>query len=361
MKKIYIKYKILVNGFSTVSEYKIDNFSLKTGQINEEYFSKKHNITKDETMKIDFNSYIYSCISDYKNLYYRYFENEEFIEYEISNKTNISKDNVFNILDKYPLIISNIDDLERKLRIIFNIPLMFQNIHIDVYDNSKIYICNVQLNKLISTWNRLNYNISPEEASNNSRFHFDYDSMKATGNNYFNRALDFFNNSFESEKIEVRYILLFSCLEAIFNLTAKDITTRLASVSAKLLAENNQVFFEQVFKDIKKLYEKRCNYIHGSKLNNIMEDDEKNLRRYTRKIIIAYWTIILNSNMTAKQILEYLENDEKLDIQIRMIITALNSDDFSSQQQRLLDFVEKKLNIRIPEETRNNLLSNSKK
>lgn len=52
------------------------------------------------------------------------------------------------------------------------------------------------------------------------------------------------------------------------------------------MAEGNEEEYKQVYTDIKKLYKKRCKYIHGSKTNNILDKDEKLLRRYVRKIII---------------------------------------------------------------------------
>ncbi len=66
---------------------------------------------------------------------------------------------------------------------------------------------------------------------------------------------------------------MFSVLEAIFNLDAEDITEKLAKYTAKLLAENNKKLYETIYKDMKNLYNKRSNYIHGSKMNSIKEKD----------------------------------------------------------------------------------------
>lgn len=70
-------------------------------------------------------------------------------------------------------------------------------------------------------------------------------------------------------------ILIFSALEAIFNLETEDVTEKISRYSAKLLAEENDKEYNQVYSDIKKLYKKRCDYIHGSKTNNILDEDEK--------------------------------------------------------------------------------------
>lgn len=181
--------------------------------------------------------------------------------------------------------------------------------------------------------------------------------MKNTNNNYFNRAIEFYNDSFDSEKRTNRYILIFSALEAIFNLDAEDVTEKISRYSAKLLAEENDKEYNQVYSDIKKLYKKRCDYIHGSKANNILEEDEKLLRFYVRKIIFAYWMIILYTKKTAKQILDYLNSDEKLDLQVRLFISALNSNNFTEQQHRIVDIVEKEIGQKIPEETKQTIYS----
>ena len=65
-----------------------------------------------------------------------------------------------------------------------------------------------------------------------------------------------------------------------------------------------------------------------------MDNDEKLLRRYARKIILSYWMLIQYTKKTAKQILKYLDSDEKLDLQIRMFISAINAESFTEQQYK---------------------------
>lgn len=355
MKKLYAKYKVLVNGLNIIGEYTIDGFSLKIGSLNEDYFKTK--LIHDENgMNLNINLYINSCLTDYEKLTYRYFESNDFIEFEVPNKAKIDIDNANELLKNNDAIINKVYDLERKLRLILNIPLLFQIIYIEIFDTNKNYMFYIQANKQISNWNRLTYNLDPKEFHNNSRFKLDFNSLKNTKNNYFDRALEFYNDSFESDKISNRYILIFSCLEAIFNLDTENITEKLGRYSAKILSDNNQEMYNKIYEDIKKLYKKRSDYIHGSKTGNIKDQDEKILRSYTRKIIIAYWIIILYTKKTAKQILKYLDSEEKLDMQVRMVITTLNSNDFSSQQHNLLQLLEKDYNINIPSHIQEKIL-----
>lgn len=356
MKKIYVKYKILVNGLNTTTPYTIDGFTLKSANFDKSIVIDKYDEKKDG---VDFNLNVYleSCLTDFEKLSYNYFESDNYEEIEVSNKVTINSKTVTRLLQTKMEIYNRINDLERKIRLILNIPLVFQIVCIEFYDENKKFLTAVQGNRQLSFWNRLTYKINPEEFANNSRYGMDFNAMKNTNNNQFNRALEFYNDSFESEKISNRFILIFSSLEAIFNLDTEEITEKLSRYSAKLLAEGNEEEYKQVYLDIKRLYKKRSDYIHGSKTNNILDEDEKLLRFYVRKIILSYWTIILCTKKTAKQILEYLNSDEKLDLQVRLFISSINSSDFTEQQHKVVDIVEKEFGQEIPKETKQALYS----
>ena len=59
----------------------------------------------------------------------------------------------------------------------------------------------------------------------------------------------------------------------------------------------------------------------------------------------------------SKEILEYLDSKEKLDIQVRLLISVINSNSFTEQQYRVVDIVEKELGHEIPEQTKKTLYS----
>lgn len=354
MKKVYVKYKVLVNGLHTTTKYSIDGFTLKSSNFEREIFDYEYDENK-EGIDFNLNLYLESCLTDFQKLSYNYLESDNYEELKVSNKFNINAQTVMKLLQTKKEIYNRINDLERKLRLILNIPLIFQIVCIEFYNEDKKFLCAIQGNRELSFWNRLTYNISPDEFANNSRFGIDFSAMKNTNNNHFNRALEFYNDSFESEKISNRFILIFSSLEAIFNLNTEEVTEKISRYSAKILAEENIKKYEQVYFDIKKLYKKRCDYIHGSKTNNILDENEKLLRFYVRKIIIAYWMIILYTKKTAKQILEYLDSNERLDLQVRLIISTINSKNFSEQQHKAIEILEKELETSIPNEIKEEL------
>ena len=202
-------------------------------------------------INLNMNLYLISCLNDYEKLTYNYFESNELTEIEVSNK--ITKNNLSKVLNNNKEIIDRVTDLEKKIRIIFNLPILFQSINIEFYDENKRYVGTYQFNRPISNWNRLTYNLPTNEIHNNSRFRIDFNAMKNTDNNYFNRAIEFYNDSFDSEKITNRYILIFSALEAIFNLDSEDVTEKISRYSAKLLAEDNEEDYDQIYTDIIKV------------------------------------------------------------------------------------------------------------
>lgn len=139
------------------------------------------------------NLYLISCLKpDYKKLSYNYFESDEFTEIQVQNKT--TKNTLNKVLENNKKIIEKVMDLEKKIRIIFNLPILFQSINIEFYDENKKYVGTYQLNRPISYWNRLTYNLDSDEIYNNSRFGVDFNAMKNSNNNYFNRAIEFYND-----------------------------------------------------------------------------------------------------------------------------------------------------------------------
>ena len=52
-----------------------------------------------------------------------------------------------------------------------------------------------------------------------------------------------------------------------------------------------------------------------------------------------------------------MDGEENLDIQVRLLISAINSNSFTEQQYRVVDIVEKELGHEIPEQTKKALYS----
>ena len=345
MEKVYLKYKILVNGLGIHGKYKIDGFTLKEGKFKKNIHDIKYNY-KANGININMNTYLSSCLNYYDDCSYNYFESDELIE--IYTKIKVSKKNIKEILKNDSSIIGRAYDFEDKLRILLNIPILFQTICIEFYDENKKYIMFYIINKPISYWNRINYNLEPNIIHEHNRSILNYSRIKDTKNPQLGRAIEFYCNSFDSEKIPIRYILVFSSLEAMFNLDGIKVKEKLAKYSAKLLSEEKNDDYKKIYSDIKKLYKKRCDYVHGSKNGEIFLEDEKLLRDYVRKIIIAYWLIIVSTGKSANQILKYLDSDERLSVYIRLVISTLNSHNLSEQQHKAVEIIENEIGRQLP-------------
>ena len=274
----------------------IDGFELKASSFNKQIFNISEEELNESGKFFNLNYYLYSCITDYEKLSYNYFESVEYSNFKIKNDEILNKDTIIDILT-FNKIFEKIYDLETKLRIIFNIPILFEIIYFKIYDENKKNLFNVQVVNKMSTYNRLKYELNEDEFSNNSRFHLDFKFMKNIKNLQFKRALEFYNDSFKSDNVISRFILIFTSLEAIFNLDGKSISEKLSECISVLLSQNNEQEKEKIKKDIKSLYRKRSRYVHG-KTNVIQKEDEKLLRFYTRKIILIYaqkiyWSIFI--------------------------------------------------------------------
>ena len=67
MRKIYVKYQILVNGFNVLSPYTIDGFIIKDEYLNEEIYKSQQSISSGN-IPINLNYFIHHCLVDYDKL-----------------------------------------------------------------------------------------------------------------------------------------------------------------------------------------------------------------------------------------------------------------------------------------------------
>ena len=117
MKKVYVKYKILVNGLHTITPYTIDGFTLKSAKFDKSIVIDKYDENK-EGVDFNLNVYLESCLTNSEKLSYNYFESDNFEEIEVSNKAIINSKTVTRLLQSKLEIYNRINDLERKIRLI---------------------------------------------------------------------------------------------------------------------------------------------------------------------------------------------------------------------------------------------------
>jgi hypothetical protein len=100
-------------------------------------------------------------------------------------------------------------------------------------------------------------------------------------------AFDSFNLSYETNIPNLLFLSLMMSMEALFNPGSSEIAFQISRNAAVLLGKDKNDA-EQIFKNMKKLYGKRSNIVHGSKTKEnkkISKEDIIGLREYVRQSI----------------------------------------------------------------------------
>lgn len=99
-------------------------------------------------------------------------------------------------------------------------------------------------------------------------------------------AFDSFNLSYEMHNLNLLFLSLMISMEAMFNLSRSEVRFQVSRNTAVLLGKDKENA-EQIFRNMKELYVKRSNIVHGSKSQKtrIDETDIMKLREYVRQSI----------------------------------------------------------------------------
>jgi hypothetical protein len=367
MAKYKVKVKLLVRGFpSVIGNYEVDGFILKENKINEAEW-----IESIRSEEFDTRAYMTSVsfqLANDKNLTYNYFENINY--YTIDNPVENEyvdirelKLKLSDLLIKNEQIKNDIDCLEKKLRLIYNLPVKFPMRKFFIYDENNVKIVESMCRTFMPNDNGLS-DFNQDEFYQRSRFNISIKSVLRieAQNNNFKTAMDFFYNSFDIEDKNIRFVLLFSSLEAIFNLrniknnkifkfTPKDtkedkITTVISFFSSKFLfleSEEETKIKEERFRC---LYGKRGNYIHGKKNSDISSEEEKELREYVREILLIYFMCCESMKMNKKEsmvrkVLVDVYENKKLSIIIKQFVCSLRSKSYKETYDKIVQMIIK--------------------
>ena len=318
---------MLCYGFPPVEgKFISDNFELKSYKLESNLYD-----SKNEYGEFNPSLYLYNCcyqIKDDASIYYNCFESIDDLIVNVPTK-NKDKHEIENyIMNKTDVVrISNI--FEKKLRLVFNIRVIFPIRIIKIYDiNGESY----ETATLTKDFPGINwqYTSNQEIFEFNSHFKTSIEEfIKLEKKNVrFARAMNYFDSSFDSSSVSTRYTMLFSALEALLIRGRTQVTEKLALRTSHILKCIDYSIEKEIYGDIKKMYDIRSKYIHGSKKNAITIKDEEKLRKYVRETLIIYWMYAQNNNLTANQIINNLDNDKKVDY-----LTSSNA-----KYMRTLDF-----------------------
>lgn len=324
MKLLY-KNKILISGIFPLKNHKVDGYIQKTGIFD----NKVINTNDPEQIFYSAGHLINSCYQcvGKEEINYEFFELEALAEYEVDD--SLSKDEIQRaVLEEQA---SKVDLLQEKIRLLTGLAITLPVFLTTIYKDDEIYtyVGNV-------TWTTTNLKVHDYDdemkktLQNRLCFHMSDSTITELKekNSRYKRALNFYNNSFNSLDIGVRFTLLFSSLEALFNITAENITDEVSKYASKILLLNKKKANSSKWKIIN-YYDIRSRYIHGNDGFEITKDIEHNLREYVREVLLIYWCISMTYDITdaqeIKDLLDRIDNDT-IDLKVQLFVKYLRTD-----------------------------------
>lgn len=322
---LYYKTKILISGLFPMVNFKIDGFIEKT----ELYDENMIDITNPDYIFYSsghlLNS-MYACKEKEGN-YYEYFENEEMIKYEVDDEMSRA-DVEKKILDEQ---FEKVNLLQKKIRLLTGIGITLPVFKTTIYnDKGGFYTYVGGVNWEISRIAVSDYDTELKTKLEQRLHLYIADSTiinLSEKNIRYKRALNFYLQSFESQDIGIRFTLLFSALESLFNISGDEVTKEVSTYSSNILFLSSKEKSKSKWK-ISTYYDIRSRYIHGNDGYQLTKTEESELRDYVREILLIYWNISMVYNVYDSQNIKELINNTKrtnLDIQAQLFIKYLRT------------------------------------
>ena len=323
--KLFYKNKILISGIFPLNNYKIDGYIEKTGILDNKMMN-----TNDPEQIFYLSGHLinscYQCVGK-EDVNYEFFESEGLVEYEVDD--GLSKDGIQTLFLEEQT--QNIELLEEKIRLLTGLAITLPVFLTTIYKDDLFYTCIGHITQNITNLKVHDYDDAMIQTLQNRLCLHIADSTITElkeNNQRYKRALSFYNNSFNSSDIGVRFTLLFSSLETLFNITAENITDEVSRYASKILFLNKRKSKSSKWKIIN-YYDIRSRYIHGNDGFKITKEIEHNLREYVREILLIYWCISTIYNITdAQEIKNMLDNidHDTIDINVQLFVKYLRTD-----------------------------------
>ena len=323
--KLFYKTKILINGMFPLKNYKIDGYVEKTGIVDDKMIDSEHPDYIFYSAGHLLNS-CYQCVGK-QGTFYEYFESEDLAEYEVNDELSMYEIQKIFLEEQ----TQKIDLLQEKIRLLTGLAIALPVFLITIYKDDAFYTYVGNITWTITTLKVPDYDDHMKQTLKN-RLCFRMSDSTITElkekNPRYKRALNFYNNSFESSDIGVRFTLLFSSLEALFDITAENVTTEVSKYASKILFLNKKQSRSSKWK-LKNYYDVRSKYIHGNDGFEITNKIEHNLREYVREILLIYWSISISYNITdaqeIKNLLDHIDNDT-IHVSVQIFVKYLRTD-----------------------------------
>jgi len=332
--KIYYRIKILVNGLFPMKNLNYDGYVQKIEKIDKNVI----NTENDESifyMEGNLTNSTFS-IEDKKGSWYVYFENKGLFELEIINENNITKEKISDIVldDAW----DRVELLENKLKLLTNLNITLPVFKVRIYNENKKLLASCGM-----TRNNFNYLHASDYDDSLKKILEERIKLKLSNeelinlkknNSRIDRALKFYYDSFSPENIGVRFTLLISSLESLFNFNIEGTTIidEISSYSSKILFLDEKKIKNFKMKIID-YYDIRSYYIHGNDPKLITTKNEMDLREIIRKIILIYIKLSIKYNINDPfEMRRFLDNTNinNLDKETQLFIEYLHKNDLKS-------------------------------
>lgn len=308
-----------------MANFKIDGFVQKTGLYDEKIID-----TNNEDYIFYSSGFLikglYSCRGKEGN-FYEYLINDELFEKDVPQ--NIPEYELQKLMLEYQN--EQIKILEKKLRLIsgygINLPV-FKTI---IYNSKKEFLTSTGfIEWKFTPLKAISYDTNDRKKLEQRLQLYIADSTLKdleTKNQRFSRALYFYNSSFESYDAGIRFTLLFSALESLFNISGDKVTENVSNFSSRILFLSKTERKKTKYK-IKHYYDERSKFIHGSNNYIISSEIEGKLRDFVREILLIYWNVsTVYGIYDAKQIKELILkiNRDSLNVMVQLFIKYLRT------------------------------------
>lgn len=390
-----IELKLLVKGFPVCPEnFQYNNFKIDFQKINVKNYEEL--IDKDEftpytyfydisTIKPENYLVIFKTINNYK------------INLKGLSRKNVEND-FLNKMSKDNVIDADLNMLKSYLMLIFGYNIVFPFRKYIIYKDGKKFADLLNLRKEHINLPQL---ISDEwdhfKKKNTFSFKYiDYKKFIEKSKN-FKKANMFYEEALLIENSSVRFLLLFSSIESLFNLknfSFKDkcelcefeiklekiansmgkIKGKISSISnhvpllaSLFLFEHSNIIAFSLYEKMKKFYSLRSNFIHG-KVDSIELEDELIFREQVRQILILYYMYAHNqkfldeaSEEIEKNIIVKRVNSINV-IQTKLLAQTFRSENYQDSYLENLIWVNKYIESGdlIKDKSSNSLLETNK-
>lgn len=321
--KLYYTTKILICGMYPGPGFVIDGYIEKS-----QVFDEKIVDANNQEYYFYFPAYMMKATDSFAGQsgeFYDYFENEEKIELNVEDHVTVEE------LQRKLLKIEGekVLFLQKKLRLITGLGISLPVFRTTVYDEGGTFYTSAGWSS--DDMPLLTISDYTDEMKNKLNDRLSFRIVDSTiinleeKNARYKRALQFYTNSFDSTDIGVRFILLFSALEPLFNISKKTISEEISTYGDKIL-----FLGEDKGKKckLKKYYGIRSRYIHGNDGYTLTEKEEIELRDCVREILLIYWIIStlyeIYNPQKIKELVEHTDRDQ-LDTQVQIFIKYMRT------------------------------------